>query len=122
MESSYLARAVLPRLVGDLTPYRRSLVGYCAILVVSAGSGVAVPLLTRRLIDHGLRTHATSTVVAYAVAIMAVGVIRAVASATATAWGIIVGTRMVLDLRTRLYAHLQTMSFAFYTRVPAGAL
>jgi ATP-binding cassette subfamily B protein len=121
-DSSAVARAVLPRLIRDLRPYRRSLIGYCGILVVSALCGVTVPLLTRRLIDHGLRTHSTATVIAYGIALMVVGVLGAAASARATAWGIIVGTRMVLDLRTRLYAHLQTMSFAFYTRVPAGAL
>jgi ATP-binding cassette subfamily B protein len=98
------------------------LIGYCGILVISAGSGVAVPLLTRRLIDQGLRVHSTSTVLAYGVAVMLVGVLGAVASATASARGIIIGTRMVLDLRTRLYEHLQTLPFAFYTRVPAGAL
>lgn len=120
--STQLARAVLPRLVRDLRPYRRSLIGYCCILVIAAGAGVSAPLVTRGLIDHGLRTHSPSTVLIYGVVLMVVGVIGAVASASATAWGIIVGTRMVLDLRTRLYAHLQTLPFAFYTRVPTGAL
>jgi ATP-binding cassette subfamily B protein len=119
---SHLARAVLPRLLRDLKPYRRSLFGYCCILVVAAGAGVAGPLVTRRLIDHGLRTHSTSTVLTYGVVLMVFGVTGAVASASANAWGMIVGTRMVLDLRTRLYAHLQTLPFSFYTRVPAGAL
>jgi ATP-binding cassette, subfamily B, bacterial len=120
--STQLARAVLPRLVRDLRPYRRSLIGYCGILVIAAGAGVSAPLVTRQLIDHGLRTHSPSTVLIYGVVLMVVGVIGAVASASATAWGMIVGTRMVLDLRTRLYAHLQTLPFAFYARVPAGAL
>ncbi len=119
---SGVARAVLPRLARDLRPYRRSLVGYCCILIIAACSGVAAPLVTRRLIDHGLRTHSASTVLIYGIVLMVVGVIGAVASASATAWGMIVGTRMVLDLRTRLYEHLQTLPFAFYTRVPAGAL
>lgn len=121
-ETAGVARAVLPRLARDLKPYRRSLAAYCGILVVSACGGVTVPLLTSRLVDHGLLGHDRAAVLAYGGAVMAAGLVRAVASSLGGAQGMILGTRMVVDLRARLYAHLQTLPLAFFTRAPAGAV
>lgn len=114
--------SLLRRILGELRPYRLQLGGYSALLLVSALAGIAVPLVTRRLIDHGLRHHSAHLVIELALLLIALGVLSAVASSVASAWGVIIGVSMMLDLRTRLYRHLQVQPLAFYARTPAGAI
>ena len=113
---------ILLRLLTFLRPYR----GKVAITAVCAAGlmacSITLPYLTGRVIDQvlgdgdrGALAPLVWAVVGIAVVRMALGVLRRWVSGQ-------VSLAVEYDLRARLFAHLQRMSFAYFDRMPVGQL
>ena len=113
---------ILLRLLTFLRPYR----GKVAITAVCAAGlmacSITLPYLTGRVIDQVLGEGDRAAlaplvwaVVGIAVVRMALGVLRRWVSGQ-------VSLAVEYDLRARLFAHLQRMSFAYFDRMPVGQL
>jgi ATP-binding cassette subfamily B protein len=123
--------AVLRRLLGYLTPYRRELtIGSAAAVLITAVSLVP-PWLAGFLIDRVVRpvqngalgTDRAMVVAALAVAAMAVVyLMRQGAGIVRLRLGSVLGEFVARDLRTELYEHLQRLSLSFYSRKRTGGL
>ena len=113
-------RAYLHRIVALFRPYRRRLTGVLGLILFSSALGVIPALLLRQVIDVALPEQdlwllnwLVFGMVAIAVVTGALGVVQTLLSNQ-------VGQRVMHDLRTAVYEHLQKLSLAFFTRTRTG--
>lgn len=95
-----------------------------AVLALTAASGatLSIPLALRGLIDHGFTVEGVAVVNRYFLAMVAVVLVLAVASACRYYLVITIGERAVADLRRDLFAHLARLDASFYDRARTGEL
>ena len=89
-------------------------------MIVAALATLAVPIGVRSMIDVGFSRSHSDTVNNYFLAMFAVGLLLAVASAVRFYFVSWLGERIVADLRTDVFARLATLSPAFYDVTHSG--
>jgi ABC-type multidrug transport system fused ATPase/permease subunit len=109
------------RLLGFLRPYRRAVIGSFILAFGAMGATVLIPYLTGEAIN-GIRGHDRHTLVVWAIAIGVAGVLRLALSASRRLVAGRVSLGVELDLRNRLYGHLQQLELAFFDRQQTGQL
>ena len=110
------------RVFGFARPHRRPIGLFLVLTVLDAALVVVTPLLVKRLVDDGILQDDNALVVTLALAIAGVAVIDA-GFALAMGWlSSRIGEGLIYDLRTSVFAHVQRMSLAFFTRTQTGAL
>jgi ATP-binding cassette subfamily B protein len=119
-----LAPGTIPRIVDFARPYRRQIIVFLVLVVLDALLVVALPLLFKVIVDEVSQGGDGSRSVVVAVALAVAGL--AVVDAGLTLWQRFlssqVGEGLIYDLRTRVFAHVQRMPVAFFTRTQTGAL
>jgi ATP-binding cassette, subfamily B, bacterial len=109
------------RRVGALFgPYRARLSGLLSLIFLSAGLGVISPFLLREFINKAYPQHDTKLVIELVSGMIALSIITSVIGVAQTWISNQVGQRVMHDLRAAVYAHLQRMSLAFFTRTRTG--
>jgi ATP-binding cassette subfamily B protein len=115
-------RDTFARLLGFLKPYKVSLWISIILAVGSQAAAIALVWLTKHVIDTALRPRDTHALTMFVIAVVVVGLIRAV---------LMGGRRLIsgkqalaveMDMRQGLYAHLVRLSFGFYDRHQTGQL
>jgi ATP-binding cassette subfamily B protein len=89
-------------------------------LVASAAATLAVPVAVRGMLDHGFSGAGGGAIDRYFLALIALGLALAVASAArmyAVNW---LGERVVADLRSEVFGHLANVGPAFYETTHSG--
>jgi subfamily B ATP-binding cassette protein MsbA len=110
------------RLFGYLRPYAGRMSLAIAALLVSTGLGLAFPLVIVRLLDTVTQAKTTGPLNMLAGLLVAVFLAQAAFSFLQNYMLAIVGERIVLDLRTNLYHHLQALSLDFYSGRRVGEI
>jgi ATP-binding cassette subfamily B protein len=113
-------RAPLRRIIKLFRPYktRLSLVG--ALILLSSLVSLASPFLLREVLDVAIPTRDAMLLTLLALGMIAVAVTTSVFDVLQTLVSTTVGQRVMHDLRTSVYSHLQRMSLAFFTRTKTG--
>ncbi len=119
-----LKRGVARRIVAFAQPYRRDIVVFLATVVLAAIIGVATPVLAGDVINAINRggTEAGQLVIRLALFIAGLAVADALLSLAQRWYSARIGEGIILDLRTRVYDHVQRMPLQFFTRTQTGAL
>lgn len=116
------SRAALRRIAVFAQPHRRMIALFLISSTVGAVLAVATPLLAGRVIDAIVEGAPQRTVLMLALLIAGIAVAEA-GIGLATRWlSARIGEGLILDLRTAVYDHVQTMPVAFFTRTRTGAL
>ena len=111
------------RRVGEFArPHRRTIGLFLTLATISAVLGVASPILAGRAVNAIVERHETSTVVWLAVLIAAVTLVDAAVGLLERLKSSQLGEGLILDLRRRVFEHVQRMPIAFFTRTRTGAL
>ena len=113
-------RLNLRRLAGLFRPYRARLGFVLGLIVVSSGLGAVSPFLLRSLLDSGIPHRDTTLISLLAGGMIVIAVLTAALGVVQTFLSTQVGQRVMHDLRTAVYRHLQRMSLAFFTRTRTG--
>jgi ATP-binding cassette subfamily B protein len=118
------AGPVLNRVAKLLEPYRGKLVLVAIAVVAAAGLTSLLPFLTKAVFDDALfppsggpRLHVLYWLIA---AMCVIPVITALIGIGQNFLTSTVGNSAMADLRTQLFAHLQTMELAFFTATKTG--
>jgi ABC-type multidrug transport system fused ATPase/permease subunit len=111
---------VFRRLLGFLRPYRVGVSWSFLLAGVAMGTGVLIPFLVGRTVDHIRQGHANLWPLA--AAIMAAAGLRLVLSAARRLVAGRVSLGVEFDLRNRVYAHLQSLELAFFDEQQTGQL
>jgi ATP-binding cassette subfamily B protein len=112
-------RANLRRIARLFRPYRLRLGAVLALILVSAGLGVIPAFLLRGVLE-AIGTGDTVRLSLSAGGMVAIAVVTGVLGVWQTLLSNQVGQRVMHDLRTAVYRHLQRLSLAFFTRTRTG--
>ncbi len=115
-------RGALRRLLPYLGPYKTTMSIVLALVLVSAGLGLAGPYLMGRAIDQIVATRDATGLATIAAAMLAVFVLGSLAD-TISGWMMAAVSQKALQgLRGDLFGHLQTLTLRFFDDHPAGEL
>jgi len=117
-----VAKGTTRRILGFVVPYRRLLGGFFVLVVIDAVIGAVNPLIYREIINRGILGHRAGLIVALALLVAGLALIDALLSLGERYVSSRVGEGLIYDMRTRVFAHVQRMSLAFFTRTQTGAL
>jgi len=119
-----IGRETARRIVAFARPYRRDILVFLLAVILAAIIGVATPVLAGRvvnLINQG-GSGAGQAVIRTALLIAALAIADALLSLAQRWYSARIGEGIILDLRTKVYDHVQRMPLQFFTRTQTGAL
>ncbi|TIS47505.1 MAG: ABC transporter, partial [Mesorhizobium sp.] len=102
--------------------YRKLAVGAVISLIVAAATTLALPMAVRRMIDHGFQASGSTFIAEYFAALVAMAALLAAASASRYYFVITLGERVVADIRRDVFAHVTTLSPAFFDKAHSGEI
>jgi ATP-binding cassette, subfamily B, bacterial len=125
-----LAPGTIPRIVDFARPYKREIGLFLVLVVLDAVLMVALPLLFKVIIDDGVLAKNArgqvvgdkSVVIWVSLGVAGIAVFDALITLLQRLLSSRVGEGLIFDLRTRVFAHVQRMPIAFFTRTQTGAL
>jgi ATP-binding cassette subfamily B protein len=112
--------AQIRRILRLFRPYRGRLALVGLLVAASSLVAVASPFLLREIIDTALPERRTGLLALLALGMIATAVISSVFGVLQTLISTTVGQQVMHDLRTGVYAKLQQMPLAFFTRTRTG--
>ncbi|MET9881724.1 ABC transporter ATP-binding protein [Streptomyces sp. NPDC006430] len=110
----------LRRIVGLFRPYRGRLAVVGLLVCASSLVGVASPFLLKEILDVAIPEGRTGLLSLLALGMILTAVVTSVFGVLQTLISTTVGQRVMHDLRTAVYAQLQRMPLAFFTRTRTG--
>jgi ATP-binding cassette subfamily B protein len=113
-------RVPLRRIARLFRPYRWNLLFVGVLVAASSLVSLVNPFLIREVIDVALPQGRTGLLTVLAIAMIVVAIANSSFSVSQTYVSTKVGQRVMHDLRTSVYSHLQRMSLAFFTRTRTG--
>ena len=120
--SQPFSKATLKRVLAFARPYRGKLLAFVLLSVAMAFLAVATPVLAGQVVDTIVAKAGIDEVIRLAVLIAVVAVAEA-GLGLVTRWlSSVIGEGVIVDLRTRVFDHVQKMPIAFFTRTRTGAL
>ena len=108
------------RILALFRPYRMRLTAVLVLIVISAGVSMLSPFLLRQALDVGIRLHNNQVLTLTVLGMLGIAIFTAATGVWQTYMSNSVGQRVMHDLRTAVYRHLQKMSLAFFTRTRTG--
>jgi subfamily B ATP-binding cassette protein MsbA len=102
------------RLFGYLRPYSGRMALAIVALLLSSGLGLAFPLVIVRLLESVTKVKSYAPLNSLALLLLGLFLVQAAGSFVQSYLLTYVGERIVYDLRTSLYQHLQQLSLDFY--------
>ena len=113
---------LMRRLLAYLKPYRWYVVLAVAILLLASLAQIAGPFLTKIAIDRYVVTGDLDGLVRICAVFLAVLLVAFFMDFGQTYLINWIGQKVMYDLRTRLFAHMQTLPVSFFDRNPVGRL
>jgi ATP-binding cassette, subfamily B, bacterial len=108
------------RILALFRPYRMRLTAVLVLIVISAGVSMLSPFLLRQALDVGIFQHDNKVLTLTVLGMLGIAIFTAATGVWQTYMSNSVGQRVMHDLRTAVYRHLQKMSLAFFTRTRTG--
>ncbi|GAB3265511.1 ABC transporter ATP-binding protein [Kineosporia babensis] len=118
-------RPLLRRVVSLFRPYRPRVLLVGVLILVTAGLGVANPLLIREVFDKALFVSGgpdISLLVTLSVLMIAIPAVSSVLGVWQAYQTTYVGQQIMRDLRGQLFSHLQSLSLRFFTGTRTGEI
>lgn len=100
--------------------YRAALTFVGGLIMASALVSLATPFLLRHILDVALPDRNTSLTLLLAGGMIAVSISTSVLDVIQSRQSTIVGQKVMHDLRTAVYTHLQKLSLGFFTKTRTG--
>ena len=113
-------RANLRRIVRLFRPYRLRLSGVLGLILFSSAVGAIPAFLVQRVFDDALPDGDLRLLNILVGAMVAIAIGTGIFGVVQTLLSNQVGQRVMHDLRTAVYKHLQRLSLAFFTRTRTG--
>ncbi len=113
-------RANVRRAVGLFRPYRLRLASVLSLIVLAAGLDIVSPFLLRAVLDTAIPERDNELLSLLVGGMILIAVVTGVLGVFQTLLSNQVGQRVMHDLRSAVYRHLQRMSLAFFTRTRTG--
>jgi ATP-binding cassette subfamily B protein len=102
--------------------YRGRTLAACGALLLAALATLAVPIAVRRMVDFGFSRESANLINSYFSVMIAVAGVLGFASAMRFYLVTTLGERIVADLRGEVFAHLTSLSSAFFDEAKTGEI
>jgi ATP-binding cassette subfamily B protein len=116
------SRASLRRIVGSFAPYKPQVALILAAVFISSFLGLLPPFYLRIIVDRGLSRGDLGLVTHYTLLTLAATVASVGLSLYYGYLSVLIGQRIMRDLRGQLFTHLQKMSLRFFTGTRTGEI
>jgi ATP-binding cassette subfamily B protein len=113
-----IRRANLRRVSALFRPYWLTLSAVLVLIAISAVLGIVSPFLLRQVLDVAIPDKDTGLLTLLVAGL--IGFVTGVLGVAQTWLSNVVGQRVMHDLRSAVYRHLQRLSLAFFTRTRTG--
>ena len=113
-------RANLRRVMRLFRPYGMRLAAVLSLIVLSAGLDIISPFLLKAILDTALPERDNLLLTVLVGGMIAIAVVTGILGVYQTLLSNQVGQRVMHDLRSAVYRHLQRLSLAFFTRTRTG--
>jgi ATP-binding cassette subfamily B protein len=110
------------RVLRFASPYRLELLVFLAVVIADSLIGVATPILAGKVVNQITGHGQARVVIQIAFVIAGLAVIDALLSFAQRWYSARIGEGLIYDMRTQVFAHVQRMPLAFFTRTQTGAL
>lgn len=110
------------RMLRFAAPYAWLLALFLLVVILDAAIGIANPLIYRDIINNGILKGNATLIIKMAALIGLLAIFDSGLGLSQSYLAAKIGTRIVLSMRTKLFAHIQQMPLAFFTRTQTGAL
>jgi len=117
-----LDRAMIRRIVGLFAPHKKMVLMTSLAVLVGVLLGIVPPYLIMAIIDQGIAKKDLGIIAQYSVIMLFAVLGGAGMTLVYGYWGVIVGQRIMCDLRQKLFDHLQGMSLKFFTSTRTGEI
>ncbi|MGI8864826.1 MAG: ABC transporter ATP-binding protein [Solirubrobacteraceae bacterium] len=108
------------RVLALFRPYRARLGAVVALIIFSSGLSMVSPFLLRSVLDTALPHRNGGLLTELVLGMIGISIATGAISVWQTYISNVIGQRVMHDLRTKVYRHLQRMSLAFFTRTRTG--
>jgi ATP-binding cassette, subfamily B, bacterial len=115
-----LRKRNLRRVRGLFRPHRKRLSAVLGLIILSAGLGMVSPFLLRAVLDTAIPERDTTLLTVLVAGMIAIAIATGVLGVGQTWLSNSVGQRVMHELRSAVYRHLQRLSLAFFTRTRTG--
>jgi len=112
----------LRRLLPFMKPYRRDAILALVLLLGVVFADLAIPRLTQRVIDEGVKAQNMTVILNTALLMLGVAVLESLVSVGNIILSVRVGMRTAADIRSALVRKVQTLSFGNLDRLQTGQL
>ncbi|MDW6021930.1 ABC transporter transmembrane domain-containing protein [Mesorhizobium sp. BAC0120] len=102
--------------------YRGKVAAALFFLSLAAATTLALPVAVRRMIDHGFSNSDSAFIANYFSMLVAIAGLLAVASACRYYYVIMLGERVVADIRRDVFTHVTELSPAFFDTAQSGEI
>jgi ATP-binding cassette subfamily C protein len=120
--SKPFSQETLKRVLGFARPHRGRLIAFVAVSIAMAFLAVATPVLAGQVVNAIVARSGSGEVIRLAALIAGVAVAEAAIGMVSRWLSSTIGEGVIVDLRTRVFDHVQKMPIAFFTRTRTGAL
>jgi ATP-binding cassette, subfamily B, bacterial len=115
-------RGLVRRITRLFRPYRGRLFTVLALIAVSAILAMISPFLLRDILDVAIPENRDGLLFGLVAGMIGISIATGVLGVGQTWLTNVVGQRVMHDLRTQVYQHLQRLSLAFFTRTRTGEI
>jgi ATP-binding cassette, subfamily B, bacterial len=122
VKNNKLTPGTARRVMRYAAPFRRDIVVFVGLVVVTSALVVATPLLLKMLIDDGIAPQRRDVVVRLSFIVAGLAVAEGVLTLVQRWFSSRVGEGLIYALRTEVFAHVLRQPVAFFTRAQTGAL
>ncbi|TMD66560.1 MAG: ABC transporter ATP-binding protein [Chloroflexi bacterium] len=110
------------RLLGFAKPYKWQMAGLMVAVALNSSITLVYPALVGTAIDDVIVRKNTSVLPGIVLLLVGLVIAQALLSFWQNYWSTVVGEKVVIDLRTQLYRHLQQLSLSFFQDNHTGDL
>lgn len=113
---------ILLRVLGFLGPYKRTAIGAYVSLLAITGFNLLTPLILRSAVDDGITKGQVSVIQVAAALLIGLTLVKSVFSFLQGYLSEVASQGVAFDLRSRIYEHLQRLSFSYHDHAQTGQL
>ncbi|MBS1702787.1 MAG: ABC transporter ATP-binding protein [Armatimonadetes bacterium] len=119
-ESKPIDRAIVRRVISLFGPHRKQVMLMMGTVMVAVILGLIPPFLLQVIIDRGLQKNNLGVVTEYSLLTIVITLCAASSTLLYGYQSVVIGQKIMCDMRRHLFTHLQGMSLRFFTQTKTG--
>lgn len=120
--SKKLDRVTVRRVMGLFAPYRAKVYATLGVVLVAVCFGIFPPWFLQLIIDKGFAEKDLGFITRFSLLTLLATVVGAGLTLLYGYWSVEVGQKIMVDIRNKLFSHLQGMSLGFFTGTRTGEI